>query len=504
MRTYKRSRGARPYKTNYTEDNLQRAIDAVKRGTSVGKAGTMFNVPKSTLQRKVKGKGAKKHGGQLAVSAENEVKLSKIINQVALWSVPFDSLDIRHLVKHSLDKEGAQHRIFRDNLPGIDWLKGFMKRHNLTLRQADKVKPKRYEVTEESVNSFYSELTEALQDVPMSNIYNFDETNLTDDPKNHQVVVRRGFKRVISKTVSSKAGFSVMFCGNASGEYLPPMVVYKAVASNVYERWIKGGPPGTLYGSTPSGWFNMNMFEQWFMQIFLPNALERTGRKVLIGDNLACHFSEDVLEACSKNNIIFFTLPPNSTHILQPLDVAVFAPLKRLWRDTIASWRAEARSLASVSKQIFPTLLNRAFSALKAENLVAGFRATGIFPLDREKGLRNLPSRIALSESSLDSAAVEILKQHCQQSSSNKKEQRGKRLNKSPGGAVTATSDIEEDDEIWVCHWCQDAWQMDDNRWIECGDCRKRYHLQCSGVQYSRREYYDLDIEGMEFKCDSC
>ena len=68
---------------------------------------------------------------------------------------------------------------------------------------------------------------------------------------------------------------------------------------------------------------------------------------------------------------------------------------------------------------------------------------------------------------------------------------------------MTATSDIEEDDEIWVCHWCQDAWQEDDNRWIECGECQKRYHLQCSGVQYSRREYYDLDIEGMEFKCDS-
>ena len=44
--------------------------------------------------------------------------------------------------------------------------------------------------------------------------------------------------------------YTVFFCASAESEYLPPMVIYKAVASNVYQRWIKGGPPGTLYGST--------------------------------------------------------------------------------------------------------------------------------------------------------------------------------------------------------------------------------------------------------------
>ena len=144
MRNYKRTRGSRPYKTTYTEENLQHAISAVKRGKSIGNASKMFSVPKATLARKVNGKCVKKNGGQLALSVENEDRLSKIINQVALWSVPFDSLDIRYLVKFSLDKEGIRHRTFRENLPGVDWLKGFMRRHNLTLRQADSVKPKRY------------------------------------------------------------------------------------------------------------------------------------------------------------------------------------------------------------------------------------------------------------------------------------------------------------------------------------------------------------------------
>ena len=40
--------------------------------------------------------------------------------------------------------------------------------------------------------------------------------------------------------------YSVMFCGNAIGDFLPPMVVYKA--KNLYEKWQLNGPESTLYG----------------------------------------------------------------------------------------------------------------------------------------------------------------------------------------------------------------------------------------------------------------
>ena len=33
-----------------------------------------------------------------------------------------------------------------------------------------------------------------------------------------------------------------MFCGDATGSFLPPMVVYKA--KNIYENWKKDGPKG--------------------------------------------------------------------------------------------------------------------------------------------------------------------------------------------------------------------------------------------------------------------
>ena len=52
MKKYVRRRGAGPHKTNYTDEDLQSAISACRKGLSLGKAAYRFGVPKSTLQRK--------------------------------------------------------------------------------------------------------------------------------------------------------------------------------------------------------------------------------------------------------------------------------------------------------------------------------------------------------------------------------------------------------------------------------------------------------------------
>ena len=52
----------------------------------------------------------------------------------------------------------------------------------------------------------------------------------------------------------SKTVISVMWCGSASGEYLPLMVVYKA--KNPYESWVKNRLKGCIYKVTKSGWFD--------------------------------------------------------------------------------------------------------------------------------------------------------------------------------------------------------------------------------------------------------
>ena len=74
-----------------------------------------------------------------------------------------------------------------------------------------------------------------------------------------------------------------MFCGNAGGRFVPPMVLYRA--KNVETEWMTAGRVGAMYDATPSGWFE---------EVFLLATNDLVGPHVIIGDNLASHFEPAV------------------------------------------------------------------------------------------------------------------------------------------------------------------------------------------------------------------
>ena len=78
-------------------------------------------------------------------------------------------------------------------------------------------------------------------------------------------------------------------------------------------------------------------------------------------------------------------LPSSATHLLQPLDVAIFSSLKRSWRVILDEWKKEVRKKVSLDKKYFPSLLKRLVNTqeqnMKKKNLQSVFRACGICPL---------------------------------------------------------------------------------------------------------------------------
>ena len=148
-----------------------------------------------------------------------------------------------------------------------------------------------------------------------------------------------------------------MFCGKAAGELLPPYVVYKA--NCLWTTWTENGPPHVRYNWSKSSWFDNLCFEDWFFSTLLPRLKKGYGKQVLIGDNLSSHLTLAVLVACKENRISFLSLPPNSTHLTKPLDVAYFRPMKVAWR-IILTHRKEGKGkkLPSIPKHEFPRLLS--------------------------------------------------------------------------------------------------------------------------------------------------
>ena len=122
-----------------------------------------------------------------------------------------------------------------------------------------------------------------------------------------------------------------MFAGDAAGESLPPMVVYKLESTD--RKLVMGEPVNSVYDCTKNGWFDWRTFEVRLFKQFLPSIEHFKAPVVLIGDNLGSHFLTSVIQEYMARGIFFICLPPNSTHLSQPLDVAVFRPAKVSWKD---------------------------------------------------------------------------------------------------------------------------------------------------------------------------
>jgi len=85
---------------------------------------------------------------------------------------------------------------------------------------------------------------------------------------------------------------------------------------------------------------------------------------------------------------------PHSTDKLQPLDVGVFGPLKKVWREVLTDYKLKHPKEASIPKTEFPRLLDALLK--KADpgcHLPAAFLKCGLHPISKEKAMERIPHR---------------------------------------------------------------------------------------------------------------
>lgn len=187
--------------------------------------------------------------------------------------------------------------------------------------------------------------------------------------------------------------------------------MYKS--KQMWRKWIEGGPPLARYNHSTSGWFDASFFEDWFTSVIIPWARKLSGPKIVLGDKLASHLNPDVVSLCEKYDIRLVLLPTHSTHLTQPLDVCVYAPLKRVWRNILTKYKMEYPSEASLNKCRFPRLLSELLDKLteKEHNIISAFETTGIYPMNPDKVLKRLPDHKEVSEYGVDQAVIDYLKE---------------------------------------------------------------------------------------------
>jgi len=118
-------------------------------------------------------------------------------------------------------------------------------------------------------------------------------------------------------TANVKAQLTVLACVNAAGNAMPPMVVFDRKI--LKDELAVGEVPGTTYGLSDNGWMNGELFDLWFHNHFLCY-VPSTRPLLLLLDGHSSHYNPTTVRKAAEEGVILFTLPPHTTHLLQPLD----------------------------------------------------------------------------------------------------------------------------------------------------------------------------------------
>ena len=130
--------------------------------------------------------------------------------------------------------------------------------------------------------------------------------------------------------------------------------------------------------SSDSGWSNNDLGFAWLSQVFEPQT--RSGRpRVLVMDGHGSHLSWRFVAFAAEHGISLACLPPNTTHLLQPLDVGLFGPeahwlSEELLRPSLAS------ANALTDRKMLECIVRARPRAFTARNIRSAWRKTGIWP----------------------------------------------------------------------------------------------------------------------------
>lgn len=206
-------------------------------------------------------------------------------------------------------------------------------------------------------------------------------------PKNGKtggkVLAGRGDRTIYTVSGNGeKECVTVLMAANAAGMKAPPMIVYKY--ERIPEEIAKSVPKGWGIRRSPkSGWMFSCLFYEWVTNVFEPwlttNSIERPA--FLFLDGHQSHLTMELSDFCVEKQIEIIPLYPNATHIMQPLDVAVFKPLKDKWKKLVRNWRFDHAG-ERLLKTDFPALLSTALDEVTDDVVRSGFVATGLCPFN--------------------------------------------------------------------------------------------------------------------------
>ena len=355
------------------------------------RASRDYSVPESTLRDRTRGLVDLdvKIGFDRIFSAEEEEKLVGHVSYMAEIGYGYGVSGIRYMAKNYAESLGKPVKA-KDALSNC-WFYSFLKRWpNLKVAKPQKLTIVRAKsASRDTLDKYYKELgtiltNHNLRDKPQ-NIYNVDESGVSTEHSPPKIVCSTNTKpQNITSTRSSNV--TIIAAGNALGNSVPPYYIFPG------QRWnpdfLNGACPGAAGKMSKKGWSNSETFHNYitkhfatFVKLSDDKASDHT---LILYDGHKSHISLTLSDWAKKHNVTLFVLPPHSSHLTQPLDVAVFGPFKAIYNSECQAYMKKFPGANITSYQIAELTNKPYLKALSAENLISAFRRTGIHPFNNK------------------------------------------------------------------------------------------------------------------------
>ncbi|RKK17113.1 hypothetical protein BFJ66_g18036, partial [Fusarium oxysporum f. sp. cepae] len=312
-------------------------------------------------------------------------------------------LDSRSFPPRLRDVEDMANKLLadRDAPPvGKRWASNFVKRQpELKTRRFRRYDYKRAKCEDPEVIRGWFRLVRNIitkYGIVESDIYNFDETGFMMGIISTGMVVTSAERRSNAKLAQpgNREWTTVIQGINSQGWWLPPFII---VAGQYHlSTWYQDSPipQDWVIATAENGWTTNEMGLEWVRHFNKHTKPRTTGEyRLLILDGHESHLSVDFELYCKDNKIITLCMPSHSSHILQPLDVGCFGPLKQAYGRQIE--RKMRAGTTHISKEdFFPVFLVAFQESMTGKNIRGGFQGAGLVPLDPESVISKLDVKL--------------------------------------------------------------------------------------------------------------
>nr|XP_045600957.1 tigger transposable element-derived protein 7-like [Procambarus clarkii] len=322
-------------------------IEKHERGYSVTRLAAEFNVGKSTVCDIKRQKDdirkflASSDSGALnkrktikgSANTNLDEAVYKWFNQERSVGMPLGG----DAIKTAADKF-AQKMNIPDFRASEGWLQRFKNRHNIKNR---KVCGESLSADTDSVEPFKRKLNDYIitNDLRRFQVYNADETGFNWKCLQNNTLASRLDESVPGRKVN-KEKVSAMLCANADGSHrTKSAIVGKSKNPRALKNLMNKLP--VVYYSSKTAWFTGDIFVDWFKNHFCKEVrdfqIKKCGvrrndvKALLLVDNAPAHVGLDKLTS-HDGRIKCMALPPNTTSLIQPMDMGVIYAMKRLYK----------------------------------------------------------------------------------------------------------------------------------------------------------------------------